>query len=105
MNKTVVYATKLAIMNVQLGRHCSNTWYFTLKLLIRKPVYFSATFGTVVIWTHSLVFEDFSADRKESGRKEGSKEEKGTEGWLLQDSDREDMLPFWKGKTASRTGK
>lgn len=76
MNKTVVYATKLAIMNVQLGGCCSKTWHFTMKLYVCKPVYFSATFGIAVIWTHRLVFADVSKDSKESGRKEGNKEKR-----------------------------
>lgn len=105
MNKTLLYSTKLAITNVHLGGYCSNIWYFAKTLHVCKPVCFSATFGTAVIWKHSLVFEDVSWHRKESGRKERNKEEKGMEGWLLQDSDREDRLPFWKGKTAPRTGK
>lgn len=67
-------------MDVQLGGHCSNTGYFTVKLHICKPVDFSATFGTVVTRTRSPVFEDISADRKQSGGKEGNKEEEGMEG-------------------------
>lgn len=70
INNTVVYSVKLAIMAVQLGGHCSNTWYFTVELHICKPVEFSITSGTVVTWTQSCVLRCLS-------RQETKWEEKG----------------------------